>query len=352
MTADAHPHPVKLGGVTGSPYTRKMRAVLRYRRIPYRWIPRNSQWDDFTEVPVQIIPVLALPDDNGDYPTAMVDSSPQIMVLEEYHADRSIVPTDPVVAFLDHLIEDYGDEWCTKMMFHYRWNRHYPEGVDMAAQLLPLMQGLQVPEDSRQTMGRAFAERQMHRTALVGCTDENLPIVEAGYERLLGLLDRHFTDHPFVLGQRPGRGDFGIFGQFTQLTGWDPASVALAVDKGPRCVVWTQWMDDMGWWEVDGEEGWFDRDSLPSTVGELLGEIGRTYAPFMVANASAVRADVDEVAVQIDGLPYRQSPFAYQEKCLRWLNDAYQALDTDDRTAVDTLLAGTGCEQLVSEAGP
>ncbi|MGI9602906.1 MAG: glutathione S-transferase N-terminal domain-containing protein [Acidimicrobiales bacterium] len=348
MPSETHPHPVKLGGVTGSPYTRKMRAVLRYRRIPYQWVPRNSQWDDFAEVPVQIVPVMALPDDEGEYPTAMVDSSPQIMVLEDYHQGRSIVPADPVVAFLDHLIEDYGDEWCTKMMFHYRWNRHYPAGIDMAAQLLPLMQGLQVPEESRKKFGEMFAQRQIERTALVGCTDENLPIIEPSYERLLDLLDRHFTEYPFVLGQRPGRGDFAIFGQFTQLTGWDPDSVALAVAKGPRTVVWTQWMDDMGWWDVDGDRGWFSRDELPPTTLELLAEIGRTYAPFMVANASAVAAGADEVVVDIDGHTYRQAPFPYQAKCLRWLNEAFAALEPADRAVVDGVLAGTGCEVLLT----
>ena len=55
----------------------------------------------------------------------MIDSSPQIMRLEELVPGRSLVPTDPVVAFLDHLLEDYGDEWVTKQMFHYRW--WYPD---------------------------------------------------------------------------------------------------------------------------------------------------------------------------------------------------------------------------------
>ena len=119
--------------------------------------------------------------------------------------------------------------------------------------------------------------------------------------------------HAGLAAYRPKR----IFGQFTQLTGWDPGAVALAVERGPRCVVWTQWMDDMGWWEVDGDQGWFARDRLPDTIQALLAELGRTYAPFMVANADAVRSGADEVVVDIDGHPYRQAPFPYQEKCLR-----------------------------------
>jgi hypothetical protein len=80
----------------------------------------------------------------------------------------------------------------------------------------------------------------------------------------------------------------------------------------------------------------------------LLAEAGRTYAPFMLANADALATGADEMVCEIDGLEYRQAPFKYQGKCLRWLREAYGALSDADRTRVDALLDGTGCAPLVA----
>ncbi len=72
-------HPLVLAGQYGSPYTLKMRAVLRYRHIPFRWVLRDSKWDDIPTPPVMIIPVIVYPNADGSHGEATVDSSPQIM---------------------------------------------------------------------------------------------------------------------------------------------------------------------------------------------------------------------------------------------------------------------------------
>ena len=66
----------------------------------------------------------------------------------------------------------------------------------------------------------------------------------------------------------------------------------------------------------------------------------------MIANAQALQSGADEVVCEIDGIEYRQAPFGYQGKCLKWLREEQAALSGGDREHVDSMLAGTGCEDL------
>ncbi len=345
-----NPSPIVLAGQYWSPYTRKMRAVLRYRQIPFRWVPRDSKWDDIPPAPVPIIPVIAYPKASGDgYDDVTVDSSPQIMRLETEHTERSVVPGDPALAFIDMLIEDFGDEWVTKMMYHYRWA--YDPDIDKAGKLLPLGRNLQLDSDQAQQGYDFVTQRQIGRRALVGSTEWNTPLIEDSYRRVLAILQARFSRGDFLLGTRPGRGDFGIFGQLTQLVQFDPTSMQIAVDEAPKVIRWVERADDLSWLPVDGDSGWESIDELDPAIHDLLGECGRTYAPFLVANAPALMSGADEVVCEIDGLDgerreYRQAPFGYQGKCLQWLRDAYAALSDADRGRVDAVLNGTGCEQL------
>ena len=339
-------HPLVLAGQYGSPYSLKMRGILRYRHIPFRWVLRDSKWDDLPEPPVRLIPMLVYPNADGSHGEVTIDSSPQIMRLEQEYAGRSVVPTDPALAFVDALIEDYGDEWVTKAMYHYRWA--YEDDIDKAGRLLPIARDLAMDSDTAQQAYDFFTRRQIGRRELVGSTPITQPIIEASYERLLAILTAGYAEHDFLLGDRPGRGDFGIYGQLSQLTKWDPTSMAIAARTAPRVIHWVDRMDDLSWLPVDGDDGWVTLEDLPTATGSLLAEIGRTYAPFLVANAEALMTGADEVVCEIDGVTYRQPPFGYQGKCLQWLREGYAALGDDDRARVDTALAGTGCEMIVA----
>ena len=341
---------VTLVGAYGSPYSIKMRAVLRYRRISHRWIVRGSADDQgFPEPPVAIIPMLAFSNDDGSYSEVLVDSSPQLLRLEQDYSGRSLLPTDPVVGFIDHLIEDYGDEWVTKIMYHYRWHHLYVDAIAKAGNMLPLMSDNQMNVEQHADIKDFITTRQMNRTALVGSTDNNRDIIENSFVRLLRTLETHLTENQFLLGNRPGRGDFGLFGQFSQLFFWEPDSSLIAARRSPRSVIWAYQIDDLSSLEIGETDGWFTRDKLPESLLDLLSEIGGTYAPFLIANEQAIEAGDPELSCLIEGREYKQAPFAYQNKCLSWIREAFRQLSADNQDAVTQILSGTGCEVLIAD---
>ena len=330
-------------GVPASPYSRKLRAVLRYRRIPHAWVlPGSPESRGLPEPRVALLPRLILPGDDGTL-EARIDSTPLIRTLETSHPGRSVVPPDPAMAFLDALLEDYADEWLTKPMFHYRWA--FAPDVARAAAILPRWFRTNMPEDQAVSLGTDFSERQIARLAVVGSNETTAPFIEESYQRLLALLDAHLTRWRFVMGGRPGASDFGLFGQLTQLALFDPTPAAIALRAAPRVVAWVDVVEDLSGLEPSDAD-WISRDAVPQTLRALLAEVGRVYVPFLLANAEAVERGADRVECRIDGRRWVQRPFPYQGKCLQWLREGRAALVAEARQAVDALLAGTGCERL------
>ena len=337
--------PIALLGVPGSPYTRKMLALMRYRRIPYRLIIGSHRSDVGLPKPkVALLPTFYLPDAQGRI-EPVVDSTPIIRRLERDVPGRSALPRDPALAFLDFLLEDWGDEWLTKAMFHYRW--HYADDIARGREILPRWTVKPVPEDALAPQKRMIGDRQIARLKVVGSNPVTAPIIEASYLRFLELASRHLERHPFLLGGRPGAGDFALYGQLTQLTHFDPTPMALTLARAPRIYAWVDCVDDLSGLEP-ADDDWFRADALPDTLRPMFTEIGRGYVPVMLANAAAVRDGAATVETEVDGARWVQEPFPYQARCVQWVREAYAALDAGARATVDCVLRGTGCEALVA----
>jgi glutathione S-transferase len=80
-------------GGPGSPYSHKVRAVMRYRRIPHDWVIVLGGWDGtgqtdkLTHLHKNQLPIVLFPDG-----TPWTDSTPMIHDLETWHESRSVLP--------------------------------------------------------------------------------------------------------------------------------------------------------------------------------------------------------------------------------------------------------------------
>jgi len=115
MTSEYHIHGIEL-----SPYSVKVRSYFRYKGIPHRWIPRSldtdGEYQKYQKLP--LVPLVVTPANEG-----IQDSTPIIERIEKDHPEPSIHPADPAAKFISALLEEFGDEWGNKWMFHYRWAR-------------------------------------------------------------------------------------------------------------------------------------------------------------------------------------------------------------------------------------
>ncbi|WOJ95316.1 glutathione S-transferase N-terminal domain-containing protein [Congregibacter brevis] len=339
--------PVQLIGATASPYTQKMLALLRYRRIPYTvaWAEPGDVCKNLGIEPPKpaLLPTFIAENESGF--SAVCDSTPIIRALEEQQSSRSVLPSDPALAFIDYLIEDFADEWCTKYMFHYRW--HFAADADKAGTILPLLRDTTISEEDLAAFKQYFTERQVGRLFVVGSNDVTASVIDASYRRFLKAMDEHLSQQAFMLGQRPAAGDFGIHGQLSQLVGFDPTPRAITHEVSSRTVAWVDRMYDLSGIEASDAD-WVPIEEQPHSLGELLSEVGRVYAPAQLANAKAVANGEREWQCEIDGATWAQRTFPYQAKCLRWTNELYQSLSRDDAARVDRLLEGTGVESMLS----
>ncbi|MAT83133.1 MAG: glutathione S-transferase [Gammaproteobacteria bacterium] len=336
--------PLRFKGAPGSPYTRKMLAVLRYRRLPYEFLIGDQATDlGLPEPKVALLPTFYLPGDDGKL-RAVVDSTPLIRRFEDEFPGRSVVPADPVLAFLDYLLEDYADEWLTKAMFHYRW--YFQADIDKAGTILPIWRGISEPAEKLARAKQFISERQIQRLYVVGSNDVTAPVIEDSYRRFLALFDAVLQHQPFLFGHRPASADFGVYAQLTQLAKFDPTPAAICLEEAPRVHAWTDLVDDLSG-NPAADDAWMARDRAAEVLGGLLEEVGRVYVPALVANAAAMAAGEDAFETTIDGCRWTQPSFPYQAKCLAWIRARFQALDGADREAVRSLLEGTGCEPLM-----
>ena len=145
-----------------SPYSVKVRSYFRYKGIAARMAAALAR--DPGRVPeVRQAAAGAAGGDAGWRGHPGFDADHRA-VRGDAPGPRS--PDDPALAFISALLEEYGDEWGNKWMFHYRWT-YVPDSWATAERIAVQMMGAQGTLAVAQARA-AVAERMTGRLGFVG----------------------------------------------------------------------------------------------------------------------------------------------------------------------------------------
>jgi len=311
-----------------SPYSVKVRSYFRYKQIPHEWIVRNpSNQEEFQKyAKLPLIPLVVTPDGQG-----LQDSTPIIEHMETVYPEPSVHPSEPALAFISALIEEYADEWGNKPMFHYRW--FYEADQKSAAERLAKSM---MPGADPAQAGEMIKSRMVPRLKFVGSSPETKDQIEDSYKRQLRLLEAHLTKRKYLFGGRPAFADFGLFGQLYECS-TDPTPGALMRETAPHVAKWIQEM--MGPRNDGDFEPW---SALQTTLMPFLKEeVAAVFFPWTIANAKALAAGEKTFSMTLSGAPYSQETQKYHAKSLAALRARYQAVS--DRAALDAILKEARC---------
>jgi glutathione S-transferase len=323
----------RLMGLEPSPYTMKVQSLLKYKNIPFDWVSRNlrAEKEFQRHAKVQLIPLLFFP--NGE---TMQDSTPILERLEADYPEPSIHPQDRALWFVSCLFEEFGDEWCNKLMFFQRW--FYPADAKATGERLARerFSGEWWSAIARPVAARLMVRRMVPRLVYSGGNETNIPQLKASFENLAALLEVHFQTRPYLLGRRPCFGDFGLWCNLYQA--WtDPTARAFLETNAPKLVAYIKRMLD------PSSEGEFESiEALKPTLAPILSqEMASRFLPWMVANQRAFNAGQAETRLEMNGHTFQQKTFKYQAVTLDELRRKFAEV-SGDSVLVD-LLAETGC---------
>jgi glutathione S-transferase len=321
----------RIFGAEMSPYSVKVRSYFRYKAIPHQWILRNaaSQADYEKYAKMPIIPLVVTPDGVG-----IQDSTPIIDHLEKLFPEPSIHPDDPVASFISALIEEFGDEWGNKWMFHYRWARDVDQ-ISSAGRIAR-MRGPNASEAEHAAFADMVRARMVDRVWFVGSNEATAPQIEAGLHEMLRLLDAHLASRPYLFGGRPAFGDFGLWGQFYEM--WTDPTVGALIGGGSPHVL--DWVHRMLWPKAEGPfEPWVTL--APTLMPILTSQVGRQFMAWTLANEKALHNKQEEFSVKLGDTSWTQKPQKYHARSLGMLRARYAAAAGKD--ALDPVLAEAGC---------
>ncbi len=339
--------PVRLIGHEFSLYSGKARAYLRHKQIPFveSATPEDRERID-EHIGRRVIPVVVTADD--EY---VQDTTKIIDYFERRYPERSVYPDGPWQRLVSLLFEVYGDEWLVLPAMHYRW--HFKR--DNLAYVLKNFGDIIKPgwpQWLRPIGGlpKAMLFATFYKPVM-GRSRANIDEIEKSYEAFLDDLNRHLEEHSFLLGSRPGIGDFGLIGPLYAHLYRDPYPGRLMRRRAPNVTKWVERMQR----PEDFDGSFLADDQVPETLYPLLRRMFDEQFPVLVdtlrrvgqwavehPDASGIPRFIGKHEFSLGKVKAtrRVMPFA-QWMFQRPLNH-YQSLSPEQKARIDPLLDELG----------
>jgi glutathione S-transferase len=266
----------------------------------------------------------------------MQDSTLIIERLEQEKGGTSIHPEDKTLWFLSCLFEEFGDEWCNKLMFFQRWFYEADAKATGARLARDRLEGKWYAAIARPIVAHLMVKRMVPRLSYSGGNATNIPQLKQSFEDLVAMLDLHFQSRSYLLGGRPSFGDFGLWCNLYEA--WtDPTANAYIEKSAPNL---TRYIHRM---LTPKAEGPFETlETLQSTLMPILKqEMATRFLPWMLANHQAFHAGQKETRLTMNGQVFQQKTFKYQANTLDELRRKFQTVANEP--ALTSLLGSTGC---------
>lgn len=328
--------PFKLFRMDISYFSGKLEAYLNYKQIPFERVEAHHKvlFDIYQKTGTMKVPAVETSD--GLW---LKDSTPMLRWFEKEYPQNPILPDDPAMAFIALLVEDYGDEWLWRPAMWWRWmpiGSRRLLGYRIATEVLgslPIPTFIAAPY---------FAWRQK-KTWLDwdGMTKANHDQIRDMYTDQLAALEPIFRRQPYLLGSHPSAADYGYFASMFRHFGNDPESSVVMRQQAPAVYewlsrMWNQTVDDLGdniEWKAAEGEGW----------DFILGDICKTYLPYLHQNAMAFKAGKKRFNYSANGLELPQTVTTdYRVWCRQELQREYQRLSDAEQARVEAMLVPHG----------
>ena len=279
-----------LWGSAHSLYTGKARSYLIKKGLPFR-----ERYPSDPEFASRILPAVGhfvvpvLETDNGEI---IQDSGDIIDFLEQRHAEPLLEPQSPVQQWVSLIFDAFGSEYLLPLAMHYRWSYRDEQETFLRAEF-----GRAMVAGTDRSARRESAARTMEFFAgflpNLGVFPEVVAAMEDSYLALIDALDNHFQHHPYLLGGRPCRGDFGMMAPLFAHLGRDPVPAMLMKTKAPNLFRWTERMNSVP--ISDGEypgygEDYCGQDTVPETLIAVLKIVFADWTPGLKADADCFNA--------------------------------------------------------------